>query len=52
MNGQGTFTQYSSILYPNGRKYEGEYKKGKEWNGTYYYVKGGKEYKLVNGKIE
>ena len=30
-NGQGTYTQYGSLLYPDGRKYVGEYKNGKEW---------------------
>ena len=33
-------------------KYVGEYKNGKEWNGTYYDNNGKKEYKLVNGEIE
>ena len=51
-NGQGTYTQYGSLLYPDGRKYVGEYKNGKEWNGTYYDNNGKKEYKLVNGEIE
>jgi hypothetical protein len=35
-----------------GVKYVGEYKDGKDWNGTYYDNKGGKEYKLVNEQIE
>ena len=39
-------------IYPNGEKYVGEYKNGKEWNGTYYNNNGKKEYKLVNGEIE
>ena len=51
-NGQGTYTQYGSLLYPDGRKYVGAYKNGKEWNGTYYDINGKKEYKLVNGEIE
>ncbi len=29
-NSQGTYT------YPDGRKYEGEWKDGKIWNGTVY----------------
>ena len=40
------------MTYPNGRKYVGKYKNGKEWNGTYYNNNGKKEYKLVNGEIE
>ena len=51
-HGQGTYTQYGSLLYPDGRKYVGKYKNGKEWNGTYYDNNGEKEYKLVNGEIE
>jgi hypothetical protein len=51
-HGQGTYTQYGSLLYPDGRKYVGKYKNGKEWNGTYYNNNGKKEYKLVNGEIE
>ena len=40
------------ITFPDGSKYVGEYKNGKEWNGTYYNNNGKKEYKLVNGEIE
>ena len=40
------------ITFPDGSKFVGEYKNGKEWNGTYYNNNGKKEYKLVNGEIE
>ena len=33
-NGQGTY------IYHDGRKYEGEWKNGKYWNGTHYNGKG------------
>ena len=43
-NGQGTYT------FPDGKKYEGEWKDGKTWNGT-DYDKGGKILgKWVNGE--
>ena len=45
-NGQGTFT------YPDdGRKYEGEWKGDKPWNGTGYDKNGNITTKVVNGKI-
>ena len=42
--GQGTYT------YPDGRKYVGEYKDGKTWNGTGYDKNGNIIVKFVNGK--
>ena len=43
-NGQGTQT------WLDGRKYVGEYKDGKTWNGTGYDKNGNIEVKFVNGK--
>ena len=43
-NGQGTYTSF------DGRKYVGEFKGEKEWNGIYYDKTGNIEYKKVNGK--
>ena len=42
-HGQGTHT------YSDGGKYVGEWKNGKEWNGTEYDKDGNIEYKVVNG---
>jgi hypothetical protein len=44
-NGQGTQTFHS------GRKYVGEYKNNKIWNGTLYDKDGNITYKYVNGKL-
>ena len=38
------------IIYPDGRKYVGEWKDGREWNGTEYDKDGNIFYKYVNGK--
>ena len=43
-NGQGTET------FPDGRKYEGEYKDGTDWNTTGYDKSGNIIGKYVNGK--
>jgi len=43
-HGQGT------DIYPDGRKYVGEYKEGKKWNGTGYNKNGEIVVKFVNGK--
>ena len=43
-HGQGTHT------YPDGSKYEGEYKDDWELNGTQYDKNGNIKYKYVNGK--
>ena len=45
-NGQGTHT------YSDGGKYVGEWKNGKEWNGTEYDKDGNIEYKVVNGELQ
>ena len=44
-NGQGTQT------LPNGWKYVGSWKDGKEWNGTIYRKNGNNFGKVVNGKV-
>jgi len=54
-HGQGTHTEYPdskypSKLYPNGRKYIGEWKDGLQWNGTEYDLKRNILWKFVNGK--
>ena len=38
------------IIYPDGRKYEGEFKDGKIWKGITYDKNGNIKYKVVNGK--
>jgi len=43
-NGQGTY------IYHDGRKYEGEWKNGREWNGTGYNKNGEIVVRFVNGK--
>ena len=43
-NGQGTQT------WLDGRKYVGEYKDGKTWNGTGYDKNGNIQVKFVNGE--
>jgi len=43
-HGQGTYT------WSDGRKYEGEWKDGKRWNGTTYEIDGTIFGKIVNGK--
>ena len=43
-NGQGTMT------LTDGRKYEGEWKDGKPWNGTDYYKNGNINRMMVNGE--
>ena len=45
-NGKG------SIIFPDGREYIGEFKDGKEWNGTKYDKDGNSNSKYVNGKVE
>ena len=37
------------IIYPDGRKYVGEWKNGKEWNTKYYDKNGNMTKKYVNG---
>ena len=37
-----------SITFPDGREYLGEFKDGKEWNGTKYDKYGKIDYKIVN----
>ena len=37
-----------SITFPDGREYLGEFKDGKEWNGTKYDKYGNIDYKIVN----
>ena len=37
-----------SITFPDGRGYLGEFKDGKEWNGTKYDKYGKIDYKIVN----
>ena len=37
-----------SITFPDGRDYLGEFKDGKEWNGTKYDKYGKIDYKIVN----
>ena len=44
MNGLGTYT------YPDGDKYVGEFKDGKEWNGTGYNKNWEIVVRFVNGK--
>ncbi len=44
MNGQGT------ISWSNMEKFVGEWKGGKQWNGTYYDKEGNIHSKVVNGK--
>ena len=44
LHGQGTYT------FPDGRKYVGEWKNGKRWNGTEYDKDGNIQYKYVNGE--
>ena len=39
------------LIYPDGRKYVGEYKDGKRWNGIKYDENGDITGKYVNGKI-
>ena len=41
-----------SITFPDGREYLGEFKDGKEWNGTKYDKDGNGNSKYVNGKVE
>ena len=41
-----------SITFPDGREYLGEFKDGKEWNGTQYDKDANENSKYVNGKIE
>ena len=41
-----------SITFPDGREYLGEFKDGKEWNGTQYDKDGNGNSKYVNGKVE
>jgi hypothetical protein len=43
-NGKGTYT------FPDGRKYEGEFKDGKPWNGTLIVKNGNIFGKFVNGE--
>ena len=43
-HGQGTLT------FPDGRKYEGEFKDGKPWNGTLFVKNGNIFGKFVNGE--
>jgi len=45
-NGQGKQT------FPDGRRFVGEYKGGKEWNGKYYYENGNTLGEIVNGEIK
>ena len=44
--GEGTFK------YPDGGKYEGQWKNGKKWNGTLYDEDGNIKKKIVNGEEE
>ena len=37
-------------MFPDGRKYVGEYKDGEEWNGKVFDRNGNIPYKYVNGK--
>ena len=39
-----------NITYLIGIKYVGEWKDGKQWNGTYYDKEGNTHSKVVNGK--
>ena len=41
-----------SITFPDGSEYLGEFKDGKEWNGTKYDKDGNGNSKYVNGKVE
>ena len=41
-----------SITFPDGREYLGEFKDGKEWNGTQYDKDANENSKYVNGKVE
>ena len=41
-----------AITFPDGREYLGEFKDGKEWNGTQYDKDANKNSKYVNGKVE
>ena len=41
-----------SITFTDGRVYLGEFKDGKEWNGTQYDKDGNENSKYVNGKVE
>ena len=41
-----------SITFPDGREYFGEFKDGKEWNGTQYDKDANENSKYVNSKVE
>ena len=45
-HGQGTYT------FHDGKKYEGEFRDGKSWNGTQYDKKGNTLGKWVNGNYQ
>ena len=45
-DGQGTQT------FPDGRKFVGERRDGKEWNGKYYYENGNIMGEFVNGELQ
>ena len=40
---------YTFSSFPDGKKYVGEYKDDKRWNGTQYDKNGNIDYKYVNG---
>ena len=41
---------FGVLTYPDGKKYEGEWKDGREWNGTGYNKNGEIVVRFVNGK--
>ena len=46
---EGEFHGQGTLTFPDGGKYEGEWKEGKEWNGKLYGKDGKIIRKFVNG---